>query len=104
MAKVFHASGVQEGVELAQRFKKDGTYDWFRGQVRDWPPRSSLARLRAGGEAEAIDFAKRRLNLFFNWVEDNPALRYLTNDENVDQLFAIAQHYGIPTNYIDFTT
>lgn len=104
MPEEMRVGNVQEAVELAQRLKDKGQYDWFRGQVRDWAPLSSLHRLYQRRDDVAVTRMKTRYGLFCQWLENNAALRHLLDDENADQFFAVAQHYGIPTHYIDFTT
>ena len=45
--------------------------------------------------------------MFFGWLKNTSELRaYADFDQtrNVDTVTAVLQHYGIPTNYIDFTT
>lgn len=99
----YSASSIQEAVALAARFRDEGRYDLFRGQHRDWPVRSSLARLRPKQVAEADE----RLKIFFGWVQGHPELAALADRKDpraVDQKLAVAQHYGLPTNFCDFTT
>lgn len=96
---IARVSSLPEALELAEGFKATGTYDWFRGQTRDWLPlRTSLARL----DAPARERARERIARFAHWVQGISELRRIASDR--DALFAIAQHYGIPTNYMDFTT
>lgn len=102
MAKIYNVSNVEEAVELASKFKKEGKYNWFRGQVCDWPPHSSLFRTRS--DDQKFENADYRYKLFQQWVKNVSELKHLLNPENVDELEAIMQHYGIPTDYIDFTT
>ncbi|HEY2070001.1 MAG TPA: FRG domain-containing protein [Rhizomicrobium sp.] len=104
MPEIFKAGSVEEAVERAQAFKAEGRYNWFRGQVQDWPPFSSLFRIRRSGDTAAIEKVQSRYLLFCDWLTENPALRYLLEEESLHQFSAVAQHYGIPTNYIDFTT
>ncbi|SRR5579871_2172888 len=94
------AANVEEAVELANRFREEGRYNWFRGQAKDWPPHSSLFRTRTDPELQTL--ALRRLSMFLNWLRKTPQLQGLI--DNPDKAFVIAQHYGIPTHYIDFTT
>jgi hypothetical protein len=102
MPKIYEVSNVNDAVELAYKFKEEGTYNWFRGQVIDYLPHSSLHRKSSNPEnTESIDF---QYNLFIRWVKGTPELEYLLEEKNVHQLEAIMQHYGIPTHYIDFTT
>src|SRR6266487_2857229 len=101
---VYEVANIEEAVDLANKLKDDGSYNWFRGQVRDRPPVSSLYRVQASGDSEKIEKSDRRVKLFFDWVGNIPELRYLQTPEHVHDFFAIMQHYGIPTHYIDFTT
>ena len=104
MQEVTTVASVEDAVELAQAFKAQGRYNWFRGQVRDWPPVSSLHRLYRDGDEAAKERVSTRYGLFGKWLSKNPPLSYLLSEENINQFFAVAQHYGIPTHYIDFTT
>ena len=104
MSKVTAVANVQEAVELAQTFKAEGRYNWFRGQLRDWSPVSSLYRLATGHDNAAVKRAVTRYELFRKWLEENADLRHLVESGNEHGFFAVAQHYGIPTNHIDFTT
>jgi len=70
----------------------------FRGQRKPWPLRSSLFRIpehdRENKWQETLDFC--------TWMLNNPYLApYHTPEE---KLMSIAQHYGYPTDFIDFTT
>ena len=95
---------AQEAVELAQEMKAAGRYTWFRGQIKDWPPISTLGRMRQNGKISDFERARERFALFCGWLSDTPPLRHLLNEDPPHRFFAIAQHYGIPTHYIDFTT
>lgn len=102
MPEVYHAATVIEAVELATKFKNEGRCNWFRGQVKDWPLRSSLARASFNEKDYAL--ADKRYGLFCTWVNLTPELKYLLEPVNAHLLESIMQHYGIPTEYIDFTT
>ncbi len=100
---IFTTSDIHEAVRLATEFGKAKRYDLFRGQRKDWPLRSSLARL---SEEDALK-ATERIKLFFSWIDSYPELKHLSNRQDqdiVDQKFAVAQHYGFSTNFCDFTT
>jgi len=84
---------------MAMRFRDEGRYNWFRGQVHQWPPYSSAYRV---DDEERRALADRRMNLFLQWVTGTPELQHLMSDHAA--LAAVAQHYGIPTHQIDFTT
>ncbi|NTX26719.1 FRG domain-containing protein [Burkholderia pyrrocinia] len=96
-------NSVEEAVELALCFKQEGRYDWFRGQVQaKWKPSSSMERaIKRGEKHESL---VQRIMQFLSWAKTVPALSYLADPVNRDQAFAILQHYGFPTTYIDFTT
>jgi hypothetical protein len=100
--ETYRASGVEEAVETAARFHRDGRYNWFRGQVHDWPPHSSMFRALSSEDPERVQKALRRVEMFLRWMKETPELKHLLDDPNA--AVAVAQHHGIPTNYIDFTT
>jgi hypothetical protein len=91
------ASDVSAAVELAEKMKLRGTHDWFRGQTRNWTLQSSLNRNPAKYD-ESVERVKR----FSAWLNSAPGLEQLWNE--VDATVAVAQHYGLPTHFIDFTT
>ena len=101
--KVIKATNVEEAVALAESFKAEGRYDWFRGQLREWTPSSTLER-KILHDPKFKPQLDAKLNRFLNWVVEQPALAYLAQEEHVDSLFAVLQHYSFPTNYIDFST
>ncbi len=85
---------------MARKFRDQGQYDWFRGQLEDWPLKSSFARLSTAQKDDAMAQVER----FISWAKATPGLGTLGQDVDVDATCGVAQHYGIPTNYIDFTT
>jgi hypothetical protein len=89
---------VNEALEIALRLKAEGKYDWFRGQLQDWTVCPTFLRLTEEQRQEAL----HRLGRFEHWIRVTPGLETLI--ENPDMFFAVAQHYGLPTNYVDFTT
>lgn len=101
--EIMRAANIEEAVARATQLKQDGQYNWFRGQLREWEPGSSLERRLHENPNAKIQF-EEKLNRFLVWVKAQPALAYLAEPEHVDALFAVLQHYGFPTLYIDFTT
>jgi hypothetical protein len=91
-------SNVDEAVALARRFQSEGRYDWFRGQSQNWLVVPTLARLGAKERKAAIS----RLVRFLGWAENTPGMAEFRGKENA--AVAVAQHYGIATPFIDFTT
>ncbi len=89
---------VEEAVRAAEQLKRSGHTYWFRGQAKNWPVRSSLARL----EPEDRQLAMKKVRRYGAWINDTPGLRHLA--ANADSAMAVAQHYGLPTNFVDFTT
>jgi len=96
--EIYRAANIEEAVEIAVRLREEGRYNWFRGQVHDWPPYSSARRIQAADDEKS----SRRLSLFLDWVKQTPELKEPLNDPAA--IAAVAQHYGIPSNYIDFST
>jgi FRG domain len=72
--------------------------DRFRGQVYPWPPRSSLDRWKDANSWSAL----AQLELFHTWIAQQPVLQNLAKSE--DEAVAIAQHFGVPTYFVDFST
>jgi hypothetical protein len=69
----------------------------FRGQRENWPLRSTLFRIP---ENEREKKWQETLK-FCQWMLNNPYLKPYHQAE--DQLLVIAQHYGYPTDLLDFT-
>jgi hypothetical protein len=89
---------VDSAVAAAKRLHGEEGFDLFRGQRRPWPVVSTFRRLAL----ERRDEAFSRVNQFVNWAQQEPSL--LRYGFSGDQAIAVAQHYGIPTTFIDFTT
>jgi hypothetical protein len=98
MSETFHAANLGEAIRMAEEFKKDKKYNLFRGQARNWPVMSSLGRLLPDPDSEI----QKKLERLFIYFDTDPVLRKYNAD--IDWFWAVAQHYGIPTNYIDFTS
>lgn len=95
---IHEASDLAEALRLAEGLRLSGAADWFRGQTRNWPLESSFGRRDADGQ----EVAKKRFARFHQWVTTTPQLEALAG--NLDAIMAVAQHYGIPTTFVDFTT
>lgn len=101
--RIATVANVEEAIELASNLKREGKYNWFRGQVRAaWLPTSSSERRLQGGATTSE--LNKDLDRFLDWAALIPELAYLQDMANEHSLFAIRQHYGYPTTYIDFTT
>jgi FRG domain len=91
----------QAAISIAKAWEQDGRADWFRGQTYPWPPRSSLWRWRqraAKGETLTTEPALFR---FYEWAKRNPEMASVSGEEA--KLTAIAQHFGLPTDFVDFS-
>jgi hypothetical protein len=89
---------VEEAVRAAEQLQSSGRTYWFRGQAKDWPLRSSLVRVTQ----ENRDLALAKIARYEGWFKHTPGLENLA--ANTDAAIAVAQHYGLPTNFVDFTT
>ncbi|MBZ0319149.1 MAG: FRG domain-containing protein [Anaerolineae bacterium] len=101
--KSYKVNNVAEAVELAKKLKQEGLYDWFRGQKQNWRVKSSFARL----DDKKRELATHKRRRFVQWIKMTPGLEHLTDTNDpivVDSIIAIAQHYGIETNFVDFTS
>jgi FRG domain len=93
-----YVGSVEEALALVHDYKKSGKFDFFRGQARSWNLVSSLCR----HDISEFDELQKKIARFQHFLLGNVQLKGFT--ENVNQFYAIAQHYGLTTNYIDFTT
>lgn len=92
-----HATSLDAALKLVGYLKKSGRYDLFRGQNHTFPLCPSIAR-----RPEMIETNQALLNRFATWVHGHDSLSSLHN--NQDAIMAVAQHYGMPTPFLDFTT
>lgn len=98
MSEIFRVNSPNEALELAQQFQRNKKYDLFRGQNENWPVISSMVRLSTA-QAEINMGRINRLREFLLQYEHTQ--KYA---ENLDDILAIAQHYGIATDFIDFSS
>ncbi len=92
------ASNLEAALAMAERMRTSGHATWFRGQTRNWPVLSSFVRKEPADRKVAIE----RFGLFQSWIRSVSALAEIARDE--DALLAVAQHYGLATNLVDFST
>ncbi|MCT4601998.1 MAG: FRG domain-containing protein [Marinifilum sp.] len=97
MGKIYKTKSIADALELAQEFKKKGKYNLFRGQAQNWEVIPTAGRVSKNKIQESEEQLKRLLYYF------NSELSLKKYCSRIDDFFAIAQHYGLPTNYIDFT-
>jgi hypothetical protein len=93
----YEVGSCQEAIELARTFREKGAYDWFRGQASAAHPVVPTL-LRATTD---LRLAEERLDRFFGWARRTRGLEPIARDET--QMHAVAQHYGMPTHFVDFT-
>lgn len=102
MSQVFQVANVDEAIKLAIQFKKQGKYKYFRGHAdASWKVISTYSRKNFSTDQQ-LDHRKS-LARFFDFCRSHDSLNYLLEAEYADHSFAIMQHYGMPTHYIDFT-
>jgi len=94
-----YVDSIEEALIKCTELKNNGKADLFRGQTRDWPTiLPSLLRLNNEEKIEA----EKKLHSFLSWASNVTQMsQYQTSEES---LIAIAQHYGIATNFLDLTT
>ena len=96
--KIFEARDAAHAVAMATEFREQGLYDTFRGQCcAKWTVMPS--QVRPGVNQ---DDALRRIDDFVAWLDQKRGIKKL--GLSLEQVLAIAQHYGIPTMLMDFTT
>jgi hypothetical protein len=97
---IYKVNSVEEAISLANSFKSENKYDLFRGQSRDWEAISTIQRLTDETKREKI----QKFNRLYDYFKNNELLKYYVKNGLTPEFFAIAQHYELPTNYIDFTS
>ncbi len=95
----FHVESVQIAVEKCWQLVQEGQADLFRGQTRDWP-KLIPSIFRTSGEYRAT--ALKELEYFKEWARSVPQMAVYRGEDA--SITAIAQHYGIPTAFLDLTT
>ncbi len=96
---IVRADDVTQAVAVAERLKALGEVQWFRGQTQDWPKLApTIWRL----PPERVESAKQQFARLADWAQATPGLEELSAVP--DTLLAVAQHYGVPTPFLDFTT
>lgn len=83
---------MEDAITQANKLQEEG-YDLFRGQSGLWPVISNLNRLNE------IDREKAKEKAL---IVENTLRQYNSFEE--DQIVALLQHFGLPTNFVDFTT
>ncbi|SKB01910.1 FRG domain-containing protein [Prosthecobacter debontii] len=87
---------VEKAVSLAHQLKHEQLYDLFRGQTNAaWRVQPTAHRCNA----KAFEEARIRFQQFRHWARNQTELENYTDD----QLWAIAQHYGFKTHFLDFS-
>lgn len=92
-----HAKNLDSALKLVKYLKESGKYDLFRGQNHTFPLCPSIAR-----KPDMAEINTELLERFASWVHKQGTLSSLHN--NLDAIIAVAQHYGMPTPFLDFTT
>jgi len=95
-----NTDSLEEALEICEELASKSDKYLFRGQAGLWPVKSTLGRL--GSNPETIALEEALIERYAQFMESNNELVSLRKD--IDSFFAIAQHYGLKTNYIDFTT
>jgi hypothetical protein len=93
-------ASIADAVSIAEYLKSLGIYDVFRGQ-RDasWRMTSSAQRFIArGNTSQELEAMHSRFSAF---ADRTPEMHPYLGDP--DSLWAVAQHFGLPTHYIDLT-
>lgn len=95
----WRVGSLAAALEAALELKANGHHDWFRGQNHDYRPvLPTLHRLDPDDQERAL----QKLARFETWVNETPGLEAIRAD--ADAVLAVAQHHGLPTPFVDFST
>lgn len=95
-----HFNNIKDLVKkLKKEEKRTGETYYYRGQTQNWPLSSSLHRSK-DPEGEF----KRTENMVVGLLTNKTLKLDINNRLDQNKAFAIAQHYGWKTDFIDFTT
>lgn len=95
--RIYDASDIDAAWSRIMYLAQTREFDIFRGQKRHWPLLPSLVRQSGQDLTDAIN----ALTAFREWAAETPAMAPYVPEQDAD--IAIAQHYGIPTNLLDWT-
>jgi FRG domain len=93
-----HADNATSALKRLRELRLSNRFDIFRGQRQPWPAVSKVARLSSAERPDAV----QRINRFAFWAAEIAVVQELVDDPL--RVLAVAQHYGIATAFIDFTT
>lgn len=96
--EIYRTKSIKEALSLAEKFKQEGTCDLFRGQVNDWPIKTTMQRKIETNDKQAI----KKSDAFYKYLRQTVGFQHYAED--MDALDAISQHYGIPSYFLDFTS
>jgi hypothetical protein len=94
-----HVESAAAALEKCWQLIREGKADLFRGQTQDWPKLIPSLYRTSGDERAAV---LGELEYFKDWAQHIPQMAVYGGDDTA--LTAIAQHYGIPTTFLDLTT
>jgi hypothetical protein len=98
IGKDVYFDSANEALEYSKQLVRDGRADLFRGQTVDWP-RLLPSLLRPNSD---VTESQKKLDAFLDWARSVPQMAMYRS--SIPALTAIAQHYGIPTKYLDLTS
>ncbi|MBB5738420.1 FRG domain-containing protein [Brevundimonas aurantiaca] len=88
-----------EAVAKCQELLVAGRVNFFRGQTHDWPKLLPSLSRRDGEEKVR---AAAELAAFLEWAQAVPQMASYWS--SMSAMIAIAQHYSVPTTFLDLTT
>jgi hypothetical protein len=96
---VFLAPDVEAALKFSHTERARGEYQFFRGQKNaTWQPIASFYRISKEEKDESLKRATRFI-AYTRQISKHSGMVY-----SDDALLAIAQHYGLPTPFLDLTT
>lgn len=99
MENIIECGSFEEAIQLCWKLQAEEGFDFFRGQSTDWPTIApSLLRSRSDSDKRE---SQKRLDEFLEWAKATPQM--ISYNQSDAKLTAIAQHYGVPTRFLDLS-